>query len=185
MTSPIACAGMAKSPKGFQESAGVLRGDRKQQSPRRLRIEQEVPDLLRHAARELDAVAEKSLFRFRPPGRKPSRVFDSFRQKIDLEESITRLTLLPTAISRAWPSRPKPVMSVAACTSNGGQSRSRRGSACTWIRCGVHRGLAGLSFLERRADDPGAQAFGQNQPVARLRGAFFSTRCGLMRPVTA
>ena len=101
-------------------------------------------------------------------------------------ESNTKLTLLPTAISRAWPSKPKPVTSVAACTSN---------RKATWqaVRFRVHmdsmaastESLLARSCFRAVPITPVPRRLVRTSRSPGRAPTFFNTRRGSMRPVTA
>ncbi len=80
------------------------------------------------------------------------------------------VTLLASAISRAWPINPNPVTSVQPCTSPASIASQASRLSCNMDRDGsLHIGILRDSLLQRRRDHAGPDAFSEHQHIARAR----------------
>src|SRR5208282_230667 len=101
--------------------AGVFGGDRYQQPPGSLRVEEKRADVVRNQRIVANQALGKVTIRFEPAGNVAGA--DAIERALSTRmfaEWKTRLTFDPSAISRAWPIKPKPVMSVRAWTDHVG-----------------------------------------------------------------
>ncbi len=124
--------------------------------------------------RRFDAGTHKFAIILEPGGNRPgARVFDRAVQKLNFLESISSVTvLLASAISRAWPSSPKPVTSVT----HGPPDRAIASAAARFSVSIDSIGLLDVRWrrdaaLQRRRDHAGPDFLGQHQHVAGLRAA--------------
>ena len=153
----------------LEEFWRVAGGDGEEQTARRLRVVEQVPDFFRHAIRELDAARNEFDVSLEPAGDVAlARIFGGFGQELDA------LGVNNQAHFAADGHFASVAQQAEAGDVRGGVDvefgRHFAGPAVErahGLGGGSRSSLAGAVLFERGRDDAGADAFGQHQPVAR------------------